>query len=103
MVTHMKKWATDTSFKEATRFASEAKVDGYISLGGGSVIDTAKAANLYATHPAEFLAYVNAPIGEARPIPGPLKHGSTVKGVFDQGKVRVFAGRVDHQPQPVVR
>ena len=64
---------TDVSFQEAARFASEAKVDGYISLGGGSVIDTAKAANLYATHPAAFLAYVNAPIGQARPIPGPLK------------------------------
>ena len=64
---------TDASFKAAARFATEAKVDGYLSLGGGSVIDTAKAANLYATHPAAFLAYVNAPIGEARPIPGPLK------------------------------
>ena len=47
--------------------------DGYVSLGGGSVIDTCKAANLYATHPADFLAYVNAPIGEGKPVPGPLK------------------------------
>jgi hydroxyacid-oxoacid transhydrogenase len=29
--------------------------------------------NLYTTYPAPFLAYVNAPIGEARPVPGPLK------------------------------
>jgi hydroxyacid-oxoacid transhydrogenase len=35
-------------------------------------MDTAKVANLYATHPAEFFAYVNAPIGEGRPVPGPL-------------------------------
>jgi hydroxyacid-oxoacid transhydrogenase len=35
-------------------------------------MDTAKAANLYATYPADFLAYVNAPVGEGRPIPGRL-------------------------------
>ncbi|QRK07291.1 iron-containing alcohol dehydrogenase [Archangium violaceum] len=64
---------TDQSFLHAARFASEARPDGYISLGGGSVIDTCKAANLYATHPADFLAYVNAPVGEGRPVPGPLK------------------------------
>lgn len=64
---------TDASFKQAARFATEGRFDGYVSVGGGSVIDTAKAANLYSTHPADFLAYVNAPIGEARPVPGPLK------------------------------
>ena len=64
---------TDQSFLDAARFASELQPDGYVSLGGGSVIDTCKAANLYATHPADFLAYVNAPVGEGRPVPGPLK------------------------------
>lgn len=64
---------TDQSFQDAARFASEARPDGYVSLGGGSVIDTCKAANLYATHPADFLAYVNAPVGEGRAVPGPLK------------------------------
>ncbi|HNM86611.1 MAG: hydroxyacid-oxoacid transhydrogenase [Mycobacterium sp.] len=63
---------TDVSFREATRFAADAGVDGYVSVGGGSVIDTAKAANLYTSHPADFLSYVNAPVGEGRPVPGPL-------------------------------
>jgi hydroxyacid-oxoacid transhydrogenase len=36
-------------------------------------MDTAKVANLYATYPADFLAYVNPPIGEGRPVPGRLK------------------------------
>ena len=63
---------TDISFQDASRFAAEAGVDGYVSVGGGSVIDTAKAANLYTSHPADFLAYVNAPVGEGRPVPGPL-------------------------------
>ncbi len=64
---------TDESFQAASRFASEAGVDGFVSLGGGSVIDTAKAANLYSSYPAEFLTYVNAPIGGGQGIPGPLK------------------------------
>ena len=64
---------TDQSFKAAADFAAQGTFDGFVSIGGGSTIDTAKAANLYSSHPADFLAYVNAPIGEARPVPGPLK------------------------------
>ncbi len=64
---------TDQSFLAAARFAAEGGFDGYLSLGGGSVIDTCKAANLYATHPAEFLDYVNAPIGAGHAVPGALR------------------------------
>lgn len=64
---------TDQSFIAAAKFAAEGKFDGYVSVGGGSVIDTCKAANLYATWPADFLDYVNAPIGAGRPVPGALK------------------------------
>ena len=63
---------TDESFRQASAFASDVKPDGYVSVGGGSVIDTAKAANLYASYPADFLAYVNAPVGAGTPVPGPL-------------------------------
>ena len=63
---------TDTSFGEAIAFARDARPDGYVSLGGGSTIDTAKAADLYATHPAPLERYVNAPLGEGAPVPGPL-------------------------------
>ena len=64
---------TDESFKRAARFAQEGKFDGFVSVGGGSVMDTCKAANLYSSHPAEFLAYVNAPVGGGTPVPGPVK------------------------------
>ncbi|MEE2980376.1 MAG: hydroxyacid-oxoacid transhydrogenase [Pseudomonadota bacterium] len=64
---------TDDSFRAAAKFASEGNFDGYVSVGGGSVIDTAKAANLYATYPADFLTYVNAPIGGGVAVPGPVK------------------------------
>ena len=63
----------DVSFKEAIAFAAEGDFDGYVAIGGGSTMDTAKVANLYTTYPAEFLDYVNAPIGKAKPVPGQLK------------------------------
>ena len=65
---------TDESFRAAIEFAVANPVDGIVAVGGGSVIDTAKAVNLYTTYPpADFLDYVNAPIGKALPVPGPLK------------------------------
>lgn len=63
---------TDASFRAAADFARDARADGYVSVGGGSTIDTAKAANLYATYPAPLERYVNAPLGEGAPVPGPL-------------------------------
>jgi hydroxyacid-oxoacid transhydrogenase len=63
----------DKSFKAAIAFATEGQFDGYVAVGGGSTIDTAKVADLYATHPADFLDYVNAPVGKAKPVPGDLK------------------------------
>jgi len=64
---------TDGSLKDAVRFAQEGRFDGFVGVGGGSCIDTAKAANLYSTYPADFLTYVNAPIGAGKAVPGPLK------------------------------
>jgi alcohol dehydrogenase class IV len=46
--------------------------DGVVGVGGGSSIDTAKIAALVATHDGELLEYVNKPIGEAKPPPGPI-------------------------------
>lgn len=64
---------TDTSFQEAIALASEGDFDAFVAVGGGSTIDTAKAANLYSTYPDDFYAYINAPIGQGKPVPGPLK------------------------------
>ncbi|MGB4360770.1 MAG: hydroxyacid-oxoacid transhydrogenase, partial [Rhodoferax sp.] len=61
------------SFEAAAAFAREGAFDGFVSLGGGSVMDTAKAANLLSTYPDELIAYINAPIGRAKPVPGKLK------------------------------
>ncbi len=64
---------TDESFLDAIAFAGRDTYDAFVAVGGGSTIDTAKAANLYSTYPADLLTYVNAPIGAAQPVPGPLK------------------------------
>ncbi len=64
---------TDASFMDAAAFATDGRFDGYVAVGGGSVMDTAKAANLFATWPADLLTYVNPPIGHGKPVPGPLK------------------------------
>jgi hydroxyacid-oxoacid transhydrogenase len=69
---------SDQSFKAASAFAVDGRFDGFVAVGGGSVMDTAKAANLYATYPADFLDYVNPPVGKGKPVPGRLKPLITV-------------------------
>ncbi len=64
---------TDASFQEAIAFARDGKFDAFVAVGGGSSMDTAKAANLYTTYPDDFMAYVNAPIGQGKPVQGPLR------------------------------
>jgi hydroxyacid-oxoacid transhydrogenase len=105
---------TDASFKEAIRFASAGQFEGYVVVGGGSSMDTAKAANLYTTYPAEFLAYVNPPIGEGQPVPGRLKPliaipttagtGSETTGVaiFDFEEMHAKTGIAHRALRPVL-
>ena len=65
---------SDESFLDAIAFAKERAFDAFVAVGGGSVIDTAKAVNLYTTYPTtDFLDYVNPPIGKGLPVPGRLK------------------------------
>ncbi len=64
---------TDESFDKVANDLKGNKFDLYVAVGGGSTIDTTKAANLLVTYPAPVMEYVNKPIGHARPVPGPLK------------------------------
>jgi len=106
---------TDVSFKEAIKFAQEGDFDGFVAVGGGSSIDTAKIANLYATHPTDdFLDYVNAPIGNGKAIPGAVKPliavpttagtGSETTGVaiFDLLEMKVKTGISHRFLRPVM-
>ncbi|KAF4507416.1 hypothetical protein G6O67_006054 [Ophiocordyceps sinensis] len=64
----------DSSIKEAIEWARPYQPDAFLAVGGGSVIDTAKLMNLYSAYPdADFLDFVNAPLGKGRPIDKPLK------------------------------
>jgi hydroxyacid-oxoacid transhydrogenase len=105
---------TDASFQEAITFATTGNFDGYVAVGGGSSMDTAKVANLYATYPAPFLAYVNPPVGEGRPVPGRLKPliavpttagtGSETTGtaIFDYVEMHAKTGIAHRALRPVM-
>ena len=64
---------TDTSFREAVEFAKDTDWDGFVAVGGGSSIDTAKAVNLLTTNPGDLMDYVNKPVGGGKAPTEPLK------------------------------
>jgi len=106
---------TDESFLDAINFAKHGNYDAFVAVGGGSTIDTAKAVNLYVTYPpADFLDYVNPPIGKGLPVPGPVKPlfaipttagtGSETTGVsiFDLTKMHAKTGIANRRLKPTL-
>jgi len=106
---------SDESFLDAMAFARQQPFDAIVAVGGGSTIDTAKAVNLYTTYPpADFLDYVNPPIGKGLPVPGPLKPliaipttagtGSETTGVsiFDLSRMHAKTGIASRRLKPTL-
>jgi len=106
---------SDESFLDAIAFARDGRYDAFVAVGGGSTIDTAKAVNLYTTYPpADFLDYVNPPIGKGLPVPGPLKTliaipttagtGSETTGVsiFDYRRLHAKTGIASRRLKPTL-
>ena len=106
---------TDESFLDAIEAARGGGYEAFVAVGGGSTLDTAKAVNLYTTYPpADFLDYVNPPIGKGLPVPGPLKPliavpttagtGSETTGVsiFDLKKMHAKTGIANRRLKPTL-
>jgi alcohol dehydrogenase class IV len=65
---------SDASFAAAVEYArAHGPWDGFVAVGGGSAIDTAKAVDLLTSCGGELMDYVNKPIGRAEVPPHRLK------------------------------
>ncbi|KZT12773.1 alcohol dehydrogenase [Laetiporus sulphureus 93-53] len=60
---------TEASWRDAIAWAREHDCSHYLAVGGGSVMDTAKAANLFSVYKdADLFDFINAPVGKGLPI-----------------------------------
>ncbi|WP_369200129.1 hydroxyacid-oxoacid transhydrogenase [Streptomyces sp. PU-14G] len=64
---------TDASIEEAVSFARSGPWDGFIAVGGGSAMDTAKAVNLLTTQPGTLMDYIAPPIGGGKVPEQPVR------------------------------
>ena len=61
--------ADTMKLQEAIDFSRNSKITHFLAVGGGSSMDTAKAANLFVNYPdADMFDFINAPIGKGKPI-----------------------------------
>ncbi len=62
--------ADDASVERGAAFVAAGNFDGVVSVGGGSVMDVAKASMLYGLHPSDdILDYFAPPLGAGRAMP----------------------------------
>jgi hydroxyacid-oxoacid transhydrogenase len=66
----------DHSFEAIATFVRGRDYDGFVSVGGGSCIDSAKAANLFTTYPAPLMDCVKSPLVLACLFPDRSSHWS---------------------------
>ncbi|MEM4966516.1 MAG: hydroxyacid-oxoacid transhydrogenase [Sulfolobales archaeon] len=114
VLTKVKIEPDDEEIIEAYKEIKGKEIDGFIALGGGSTIDTAKILNLLYTYPAPLEDYINKPIGKGLQPPGPLKpliaipttagtgSESTSVAILDIKRLRVKSGISSPYIRPTV-
>jgi hydroxyacid-oxoacid transhydrogenase len=65
---------TEDSWIEAIKWTRDNDITHFLAVGGGSTMDTAKAANLLSCYPdKDMFEFINAPVGKGTPIDRALK------------------------------
>lgn len=87
----------DASWADAISFARAQRFDAFLAVGGGSVMDTTKVANLFTCYPdADLLEFVNAPIGRGTPVGKQLRPLIAVPTTAGTGSETTGTAIFDH-------
>ncbi len=73
VTTHVHIEPEESELVKAYEEIKDLKIDGFVALGGGSTMDTAKVLNLLYSDPRDIYDYINKPIGKGLSPSAPLK------------------------------